>query len=108
MDSQSDSLPLYDDVCLFLANRDMPLLPARPPLHLVAQDALNDADDKEGWHRGRTVRTRGLCLFEEHVMYTVERTPRWGGFGGMVGLYKLNSVTHSLKAPGDPTLEPYV
>ena len=84
MDSQADAPPLYDDVCVFLANQGMPLLPQRPPLHLVAQNALNDADDKEGWHRGRTARTRGLCLFEEHVMYTVERTPRWGGFGGMV------------------------
>jgi len=37
----------------------MPLLPARPPLHLVAQCALNDASDKEGWHRGRTATTRG-------------------------------------------------
>lgn len=76
MDSQTDAPRLYDDVCVFLANRGLPLLPQRPPLHLVAQDAINDANDKEGWHRGRAARTRGLCLFE------VGRGRRGLGLGG--------------------------
>ena len=79
IDTTHDGQPLYDDVCVFFSNHDMPLLPTRPPLHLVSQDTLNDADDKEGWHVGRTARTRGLCLFEEHTVYTVERTPDFGG-----------------------------
>ena len=79
IDADHDGAPLYDDVCVFFSKRDLPLLPERPPLHLVSQDTLNDADDKEGWHRGRTARTRGLCLFEEHVVYTVERTPDFAG-----------------------------
>ena len=79
IDAEHDGAPLYDDVCVFFSKRDLPLLPERPPLHLVSQDTLNDADDKEGWHRGRTARTRGLCLFEEHTVYTVERTPDFAG-----------------------------
>ena len=79
IDAEHDGTPLYDDVCVFFSKRDLPLLPERPPLHLVSQDTLNDADDKEGWHRGRTARTRGLCLFEEHTVYTVERTPDFAG-----------------------------
>ena len=55
----------------------------RPPLHLVSQDALDAADGKEAWHVGRTARTRGLCLFTEHVLRAVERVPRWdAGFAG--------------------------
>ena len=81
IDTTHDAPPLYDDVCEFMASVGLPLA-SRPPLSLVAQDALNAADDKEGWHAGRVSRTRGLCLFEEHVVYAVERTPEWarGGF----------------------------
>jgi hypothetical protein len=43
----------------------------RPPLLLVAQTALEEADLGEGWHRGRVERTRGLCLFEERVVREV-------------------------------------
>ena len=80
IDADHDGAPLYDDVCVFFSKRDLPLSPERPPLHLVSQDTLNDADDKEGWHRGRTARTRGLCLSEEHVVYRGED----GGFRGWV------------------------
>lgn len=80
IDTTHDAPPLYDDVCEFMASVGLPLA-SRPPLSLVAQDALNAADDKEGWHSGRVSRTRGLCLFEEHVVYAVERTPEWGGGG---------------------------
>ena len=43
---------------------------------------LNDADDVEGWHRGRTARTRGLCMFQEHRIRTVERVPNVNGGRG--------------------------
>ena len=99
MNEELDAPRLYDDVCEFLARQGMPLLPQRPPLHLVAQVALNDADNKEGWHRGRTARTRGLCLFEEHTMHTVERTPEWGGFGGLIPVGFSERVVGSRAGP---------
>ena len=40
---------------------------------MVSQDALDAANGKEAWHVGRTSRTRGLCLFTEHIIRTVER-----------------------------------
>ena len=81
----------------------------RPPLHLVSQDALDAADGKEAWHVGRTSRTRGLCLFTEHVIRTVERVPRWdAGFAG--GLIPVGFVPRTVGAPrrGETTVNAVV
>lgn len=99
LDTKNDGATMYDAVCTFMAEIGLPLVKVggsyssgtehihstsdnllwsdRPPLHLVSQDALDAADGKEQWHVGRTSRTRGLCLFSEHVINTVERVPRW-------------------------------
>ena len=100
VDTDRDSTPVYDGVCQFMAELGLPLVKGgvegvanayderaragkkdtndllwrhRPPLHLVSQDALDAANGKEAWHVGRTSRTRGLCLFTEHIIRTVER-----------------------------------
>jgi|TARA_B110000967_G_scaffold197835_1_gene230071 hypothetical protein len=80
----------------------------RPPLHLVSQDALDAADGKERWHTGRTSRTRGLCLFSEHVIHTVQRTPRWDqGFAG--GLFPVGFSERLIqKKVGDTTVNAVV
>lgn len=70
----------------------------RPPLHLVSQDALDAANGKEAWHVGRTARTRGLCLFTEHVIRAVERVPRWDpGFAG--GFLPVGFTERAVGAP---------
>jgi hypothetical protein len=110
VDTDRDSTPVYDGVCQFMAELGLPLVKGgvegvanatdegaragtkdtndllwrhRPPLHLVSQDALDAANGKEAWHVGRTSRTRGLCLFTEHIIRTVERvgTARTGNGG---------------------------
>jgi hypothetical protein len=81
----------------------------RPPLHLVSQDALDAADGKEAWHVGRTSRTRGLCLFTEHVIRAVERVPRWdAGFAG--GLIPVGFAERTVGAPrrGETTVNAVV
>jgi hypothetical protein len=59
--------PLYDDVLSFYASLGMPL-PARPPLALVDDGALNAAVSGQTGGRGRgegpVFHTRGLCLTE--------------------------------------------
>ena len=128
VDTERDSTPVYDDVCQFMAELGLPLVKGgvagivagsgeihdarengkssddnllwrhRPPLHLVSQDALDAADGKEAWHVGRTSRTRGLCLFTEHVIRTVERVPRWdAGFAG--GLIPVGFAERTVGAP---------
>jgi len=113
VDTDRDSTPVYDGVCQFMAELGLPLVKGgvegvanatdegyersragtkdtndllwrhRPPLHLVSQDALDAANGKEAWHVGRTSRTRGLCLFTEHIIRAVERvgTARTGNGG---------------------------
>lgn len=71
--TRKDAPPLYDDVCAFMETVGLGVgsRATRPPLLLVAQTALEEADLGEGWHRGRVERTRGLCLFEERVVREV-------------------------------------
>ena len=138
VDTERDSTPVYDDVCQFMAELGLPLVKGgvsgivagsggfddarensssdgnllwrhRPPLHLVSQDALDAADGKEAWHVGRTSRTRGLCLFTEHVIRAVERVPRWdAGFAG--GLIPVGFAERTVGAPrrGETTVNAVV
>ena len=78
IDTTHDAPPLYDDVCEFMASVGLPLA-ARPP--------------SRSWRRTRSTppttrrdgtpaasREPAACLFEEHVVYAVERTPEWAGW----------------------------
>lgn len=132
VDQTNDGQRMYDAVCQFMADSGMALVKPggqggggtrftentttatnllwsdRPPLHLVSQDALDAADGKERWHTGRTSRTRGLCLFSEHIIHTVQRTPRWDqGFAG--GLFPVSFTERLIqKKVGDTTVNAVV
>lgn len=72
-ESPQDAQPLFDEVASFYASKGAPL-PARPPLYLVEQNALNAAAaEAGGGEPGGSV--RGLTLAEETVIQTVVRRP---------------------------------
>lgn len=70
--------PLYDDIITFYQKSAMPL-PARPPLSLVDDPALNTASTQQGPRAdGPLFHTRGLCLTE--YSQTITTTIRPAGF----------------------------
>lgn len=74
----ASSQPLYDEILSFYQKSGM-TLPARPPLSLVDDPALNTASTQQGPRAdGPLFHTRGLCLTE--YSQTITTTIRPAGF----------------------------
>jgi hypothetical protein len=94
--------PLYDSILDFYLRQGMQL-PAKPPLSLVNNSALNTATDQQGANRtdGPIFHTRGLCLTE--YSQTI-RTTAWLGSTSEVKGPKKCTVTAILVLSGLPRL----
>ena len=77
---REDAQPLYADIIDFFSTFGLSALGAsgeRPPLYLCTQDVINNVDEEEAWHRGRTAQVRGMCVSHAEVVSSVYRQPTW-------------------------------
>ncbi len=77
---REDAQPLYADIIDFFGTFGLSALGAsgeRPPLYLCTQDVINNVDEEEAWHRGRTTQVRGMCVSHVEVVSSVYRQPTW-------------------------------
>jgi len=77
---REDAQPLYTDIIDFFGTFGLSALGAsgeRPPLYLCTQDVINNVDEEEAWHRGRTAQVRGMCVSHVEVVSSVYRQPTW-------------------------------
>lgn len=77
---QRDAEPLYRSVLDFFASHGLSALgpgTELPPLYLCTQDVMNNVDEQEEWHHGRTAQVRGMCVSHVETVSTVYREPTW-------------------------------
>ena len=77
---QRDAEPLYRSVLDFFASHGLSALgpgTELPPLYLCTQDVMNNVDEQEEWHHGRSAQVRGMCVSHVETVSTVYREPTW-------------------------------
>jgi len=77
---QVDAEPLFRDILQFFGSFGLSALgpgTTLPPLYLCTQDVMNNVDETEEWHHGRTSTVRGMCVSHTETIETVYREPTW-------------------------------